>query len=291
MCISKIWVWVICKDKDWNKDFNLLWLSAKNMSCHSQHLFQCVCSAGVADRWRRSMWMCFEETVCIHCIFEHLCVCYVCVCVCVCLCVCVWVGVRASDGDLGCTCWLVSDGIKSLEMIQLQEIKILWAIRKCVCVCVCVSKCVYVCKNESVQQRSNLWVSSTQVWLPCVYHIWIVRTSTCKSPVCEKVALQTKKASFLSNTCTDVCIHVLGGEFFVLPINSSTCPRNGYCTWGPLNLLTVWNWWNTHKNSQLQTLIVTPHTMGLIKTAHSESVRLEYRWFRSQYCLNIKNAP
>ncbi len=132
-------------------------------------------------------------------------------------------------------CWLVSTGIKSLEMIQLQEIRILWSIRQCVCnwvgVCVCVCVCVYVCVLHMQD-----WVSSADKQPLSVFrHDCFV----CMYLNCVHVHLQTlcswkdfspgKKASFLCNTCADVykkVIHMLAGEFFVLPINSGTCPRN-----------------------------------------------------------------
>lgn len=107
MCVSKIWVQVICKDKDRVKDFNVLLLCAKNMPCHAQHLFQCVCSSGIVN-------MLTEKHT--HSLYF-------------------WASTCPSDGDLECICWLVSAGIKILQMIQLKEtLKILRPIRKCVCI-------------------------------------------------------------------------------------------------------------------------------------------------------------
>lgn len=82
---------------------------------------------------------------------------------CVCVCINVSVFTCASGSDLGRTCWLVSAGIKSLEMIQLLEIKILWSIRNCMC----------VCKNDSVQQRSSIPECSGMTAV-CVYYLHCV---------------------------------------------------------------------------------------------------------------------
>lgn len=135
---------------------------AEHMSCLSQHLFQCVCSVGTVNRWLPNVWTCFQNII-VFLSPLHAC---------------------ASDCDLGRTCWLVSAGIKSLVMIQLQEMTILWSIRKCVYVCTQV----WVSLAESV--CSGMIALCVCV---CVCVIWIVCTSTCKSSAYEKISLQTKK--------------------------------------------------------------------------------------------------
>ena len=107
------------------------------------------------------------------------------------ICVCVFM----SDTDLGDTCWLVSAGIKSREMIQLGEMKSLW----------CLRKCVYVCGDARMSRPASVLRSG------CTAHLSALRNR--------------QKAQFLCDTCTDVCqeiIHMPGGELFVLPINSCT---------------------------------------------------------------------
>lgn len=161
---------------------DLLLLCAKNMSCHSQHLCQCVCTAGVVNMGTER---------CTHSLYF-------------------W---ASSDSDLGCTCWLVSAGIKSLQMIQLKNNEDSLIYQKSVCMCVLTEKQPYCVQ---------------------VYIIWILCTSTCQYSAYEKVSRKIE-ASLFCNTCTDVkkVVYTLGVEFFLSLINSITCPPK------PIGIITM----------------------------------------------------
>lgn len=136
---------------------DLLLLCAKNMSCHSQHLFQCACTAGIVNMWTED---------CTHSLYF-------------------WASACASDSDLGCTCWLVSAGIKSLQMIQLKNNEDSLIYQK-VCVCVCM--------------QEGVSLTEKQPYCVQVFIIWIVCTSTCQSSAYEKVLFPGKKKLHFSAT-------------------------------------------------------------------------------------------
>lgn len=138
---------------------------------------------------------------------------------CVCACVC------TTDTDLGDTCWLVSAGIKSLEMIQLREMKTVISQKVCVR--------VWRCKNEQTCLRA-------QVGLHCASLCFAKKTKSI-------ISLRHLRWRLPES-------HLHAGRWIICFTHKFLHPRlsKDRSTWGLSTFLTVWNDWGTDENNLLQ---------------------------------------